>query len=142
MRFMMLVKANKDSEAGVLPTREMLEAMGKYNQELIDAGALLAGDGLHPSSKGARIKFSNGKTTITDGPFPETKELLAGYWVIDVKSRDEAIEWAKRIPFSEGEEVEIRQLFEVTDFPADILPAEEAAREQAFRDKQTKAAKQ
>lgn len=142
MRFMMLVKANKDSEAGVLPTREMLEAMGKYNQELIDAGALLAGDGLHASSKGARIKFSNGKTTITDGPFPETKELLAGYWVIDVKSRDEAIEWARRIPFSEGEEVEIRQLFEVTDFPADILPAEEAAREQAFRDKQTKAAKQ
>jgi hypothetical protein len=138
---MMLVKANKDSEAGVLPTREMLEAMGKYNQELIDAGALLAGDGLHPSSKGARIKFSNGKTTITDGPFPETKELLAGYWVIDVKSRDEAIEWARRIPFSEGEEVEIRQLFEVTDFPADILPPEEAAREQAFRDKQTKAAK-
>jgi hypothetical protein len=138
---MMLVKASKESEAGALPTREQIETMGKYNQELIDAGVMLAGDGLHPSSKGARIKFSGGKTTITDGPFPETKELLAGYWVIEAKSRDEAIEWAKRIPFTDGEEVELRQLFEVTDFPEDILPPEEAAREQAFRDKQTKAAK-
>jgi hypothetical protein len=137
----MLVKASKESEAGALPTREQIETMGKYNQELIDAGVMLAGDGLHPSSKGARIKFSGGKTTITDGPFPETKELLAGYWVIEAKSRDEAIEWAKRIPFTDGEEVELRQLFEVTDFPEDILPPEEAAREQAFRDKQTKAAK-
>jgi len=143
MRFMMLVKANKDSEAGVLPAREIIEAMGKYNQELIDAGALLAGEGLQPSSKGARIRFSAGSPTVIDGPFPETKELLAGFWIIEVKSKEEAIEWAKRIPFAKGEEVELRQVFETSDFPADILPPEEAAREQAWRDQlQAKVAKQ
>jgi hypothetical protein len=141
MRFMMLVKANQESEAGKLPTREMIEAMGKYNEELIDAGALLAGDGLHPSSKGVRVRFSGGSPIVIDGPFAETKELLAGFWIIDVKSKEEAIEWAKRIPFSEGEEVELRQIFEASDFPADILPPEEAEREQAWRDQlQRKAA--
>ena len=138
MRFMMLVKASKESEAGVMPSRELVAAMGKYNEELINAGAMLAGDGLHPSSKGARVKFQNGKTIVIDGPFAETKELLAGYWVIQVKSKEEALEWAKRIPFCEGEEVEIRQLFDASDFPADILPPEEAAREQAWRDEHEK----
>ena len=131
MRFMMLVKANADSEAGVLPSRELVAAMGRYNEELIAADVLLAGDGLHPSSKGSRIRYSGKQRTVTDGPFPETKELIAGFWVIQVKSREEAMEWALRIPFEEGE-VEVRQVFEASDFPADILPPEEAAREEAW----------
>ncbi len=131
MRFMVLVKANKDSEAGVLPDEGLLKAMGKYNEELVKAGVLLAGEGLHPSSKGARVKFSGGKRVVTDGPFTETKELIAGFWLIQVKSKQEAIEWASRIPFTEGEVVEVRQLFEASDFPSDILPPEDAAREQA-----------
>ena len=135
MRFMILVKASKESEAGVMPSKELIEAMGKYNEELVNAGVMLAGDGLHPSSKGARVKFSGGKPTVTDGPFAETKELLAGYWIFQVNSKDEAIEWVKKIPFTDGEEVEIRQLFETADFPADVLTPEEAAREQALRDK-------
>lgn len=120
MRFMMIVKANQDSEAGKMPSEELLAEMGKYNEELMKAGALLDGAGLHPSSKGARIKFSGGKRTVIDGPFPETKELIAGFWIIQVKSKEEAIEWAKRVPAPHGKgeegEIEIRQLFELEDF--------------------------
>jgi hypothetical protein len=119
MRFMMIVKASKDSEAGVMPSEELLSAMGKYNEELMKAGVLLDLAGLQPSSKGARIKFSGGKRTVIDGPFTETKELIAGYWIIQVKSRDEAMEWAKRAPAPhEGQdcEIEVRQFFELDDF--------------------------
>lgn len=120
MRFMMIVKANKDSEAGKMPGEELLSAMGKYNDELMKAGVLVDLSGLHPSSKGARIKFSGGKRTVIDGPFAETKELIAGFWIIQVKSKEEAIEWAKRVPGPHGEdaegEIEIRQLFELEDF--------------------------
>ena len=120
MRFMMLVKASEESEAGVPPTPEILAAMAAYNSELVKAGVLLAGDGLQSSSKGARVKFSRGKRTVIDGPFTETKELIAGYWLIQVKSLDEAIEWARRCPAPMGEdkesEIEIRQVFEPTDF--------------------------
>src|SRR5574341_432510 len=122
MRFMILVKANKNSEAGILPSTELLAAMGKYNEELVKAGVMLAGEGLQASSKGARVKFSGAKRTVTDGPFPETKELLAGFWLWQVKSKEEAIEWAKRIPFAEGEEVEIRQVFEAEDFGPALTP--------------------
>jgi len=121
MRFMIIVKANKDSEAGVLPTEKMLTEMGKFNEELVKAGVMLAGDGLHPSSKGARVKFSGGKTTLIDGPFAETKELVAGYWIWRVKSKQEAIEWLKRAPF-EDTEVEIRQVFEAEDFGDEFTP--------------------
>ena len=121
MRFMMLVKATKDFEAGVLPDEKMLSEMAKYTEELVKAGALLAGERLQPSSKGARVRYANGKFTVIDGPFAETKELIAGFCLIEAKSREEAIEWAKRIPFQEGE-VEVRPLFELTDFPVD--PAE------------------
>ncbi|MBA2245609.1 MAG: YciI family protein [Gemmatimonadetes bacterium] len=121
MRFMMIVKANQDSEAGVLPTEQELAEMGKYNEELVKAGVLLAGEGLHPSSKGARVTFSAGKPTVTDGPFAETKELIAGFWLIQVKSREEALEWARRVPFHEGE-IEIRQVFEADDFGAEFTP--------------------
>jgi hypothetical protein len=142
MRFMMLVKANKDSEAGVLPSKELVAAMGQYNEEMAKAGVLLAGEGLHASSKGARVKFSGKKRTVTGGPFPHTSELLAGFWLIQVKSKQEAIDWASRIPFTDGEEVELRQVFEASDFPAEILPPEDAAREQALRDElQRKASK-
>ena len=120
MRFMMIVKANKESEAGKMPSEELLAAMGKYNDELIKAGVLLDLTGLHPSSKGARIKFSGGKRTVIDGPFAETKELIGGYWLIQVRSKAEAIEWAKRAPNPHGEgaegEIEIRQVFELEDF--------------------------
>src|SRR4029453_1581567 len=121
MRFMMLGKANKGSEGGVLPDEKILSEMGKYNEELVKAGALLAADGLQASSKGVRVRYSNGNFKVVDGPFAETKELIAGFWLIQVKSREEAIEWAKRVPFQEGE-VEVRPLFELTDFPVD--PAE------------------
>ena len=121
MRFMMIVKASKDSEAGIMPGEDLLSAMGKYNEELMKAGVLLDGAGLQPSSKGARIKFSGGKRAVVDGPFAETKELIAGYWIIQVKSREEAIEWAKRAPAphegQDGEgEIELRQFFELDDF--------------------------
>lgn len=120
MRFMMIVKANKDSEAGKMPGEELLSAMGKYNEELMKAGVLLDLSGLQASSKGARIKFSEGQKTVVDGPFTESKELIAGYWIIQVKSREEAIEWAKRAPNPAGEgkegEIEIRQFFELEDF--------------------------
>jgi hypothetical protein len=119
-----MIRANKDTEAGVMPSEELLTAMGKYNEELVKAGVMLAGEGLHPSSKGARVKSSGGKITVTDGPFTETKELIAGFWIWQVKSMDEAIEWAKRIPdpHGEGGEVEIRQVFEAEDFGAEFTP--------------------
>ena len=120
MRFMMIVKANQDSEAGQMPSEELLSAMGKYNEQLMQAGVLVDLAGLHPSSKGARVKFSGGKQTIIDGPFAETKELIGGYWIIKVKSREEAIEWAKRVPAPHGEgnegEIELRQIFDLEDF--------------------------
>ena len=119
MRFMVLVKANKDSEAGVLPDQKILAEMGKFNEQLVKAGVMLAGEGLHSSSKGARVRFSKGKKTVIDGPFAETKELVAGFWLWQVKSKEEAIEWLKRAPF-EDTEVEIRQVFETADFaPSD-----------------------
>ena len=115
MRFMMLVKANPESEAGVMPGTEILAAMTKYNEELVRAGVMLAGEGLQASSKGARVRYSGSKRTVIDGPFTETKELIAGFWLIQVRSKEEAIEWASRIPFEDGE-VEIRQVFEDSDF--------------------------
>jgi hypothetical protein len=119
---MVLVKADKNSEAGVMPSTDLLAEMGKYNEELVKAGVMLAGEGLHPSSKGARVKFSGKKRTVIDGPFAETKELVAGFWIWQVKSKDEAIEWLKRAPFGGGTEVEIRQIFETEDFGAELTP--------------------
>ena len=120
MRFMMIVKSSKDCEAGKMPSEELLAAMGKYNKELMQAGVLVDLSGLQPTSKGARVKFSGGKTTVIDGPFAETKELIGGYWIIQVKSKEEAIEWAKRAPAPHGEgqeaEIEVRQFYEFTDF--------------------------
>ena len=139
MRFMIVVKANKDSEAGVLPGKEIVAAMGKFNDEMIKAGVLLAADGLHASSQGARVKFSGGKRAVIDGPFALTNDLIAGFWVIQVQSKKEAIAWASRIPFAEGE-VDVRQVFEASDFPPEILPPEDAAREQAWRDEQQRKA--
>ena len=116
MRFMILVKATPESEAGVLPNEGMLAEMAKYNEELVKAGVMLAGDGLQASSKGARVRFEGKKRTVIDGPFAETKELVAGYWIWQCKSKPDAIEWLKRAPFDDGAEVEIRQIFELTDF--------------------------
>jgi hypothetical protein len=134
MRFMVLVKADKNSEAGVLPDTKLLTAMGKFNEELVKAGVMLAGEGLQPTSKGARVKFSGGKKTVIDGPFTEAKELVAGFWLWQVKSKAEAIEWLKRAPFEETE-VEIRQIFEAEDFGANLTPElreqEERLRKQA-----------
>jgi hypothetical protein len=115
MRFMLIVKANKDSEAGILPSEKELTEMGKFNDEMIKAGVMLAGDGLQASSKGARVRFTGGKPAVTDGPFAETKELVAGFWIIQAKSKAEAVEWARRVPFVDGE-VEVRQVFELEDF--------------------------
>ena len=138
MRFMLIVKANKDSEAGVMPSKELIAAMGKFNEEMVKAGVMLAGEGLQASSKGARVKFKGGKPTVVDGPFAETKELIAGFWLIQVKSKAEAIEWASRSPAPHGpnveSEIEVRQIFEAADFPADVFPPEEAAKEQALRE--------
>ena len=124
MRFMILIKASKDSEAGVLPSQQLLTEMGQFNEELVKAGVMLAGEGLQPSSKGARVKFAGAKRTVVDGPFAETKELIAGFWLWQVKSIDEAIEWVKRIPNPTGQEgeVEIRQVFEADDFGANFTP--------------------
>ena len=122
MRFMVIVKANKDSEAGVLPDKKILTDMGKFNEELVKAGVMLAGEGLHPSSKGARVRFDGAQRTVTDGPFAETKELVAGFWLWQVKSKAEAIEWLKRAPFGGGTEVEIRQVFETADFGENLTP--------------------
>ena len=134
MRFMVIVKATKDSEAGVMPSEKLLADMGKFNEELVKAGIMLAGEGLHPSAKGARVKFSGSKRTVVDGPFPETKELIAGFWLWQVKSREEAIEWVKRCPNPHpGEsEIEIRQVFEAEDFGAEFTP-ELRAQEERLR---------
>jgi hypothetical protein len=125
MRFMVIVKANKESEAGVLPDEKLLADMGKFNEDLVKAGVMLAGEGLHPSSKGARVRFSGTKRTVIDGPFSETKELIAGFWLFQVKSLEEAVEWVKRSPnpFPNGDsEIEIRQVFEADDFGAEFTP--------------------
>src|SRR6185369_1104663 len=121
MRVMVLVKASKESEAGVMPSEKLLTDMGKFNEELVKAGVMLAGEGLHPSSKGARVRFSGGKQTVIDGPFAETKELVAGFWLWQVKSKAEAIEWIKRAPFKDAE-IELRQVFEAEDFGAEFTP--------------------
>ncbi|MEG3791911.1 YciI family protein [Lysobacter sp. CCNWLW3] len=124
MRFMVIVKSNAASEAGEMPSRELLTAMGKYNEDLVKAGVLLAGEGLHPSSRGARVRFNGAQRTVVDGPFPETKELIGGFWLIQVKSKEEAIEWVKRCPNPTGAEsqIEIRQVFEAEDFGAELTP--------------------
>jgi hypothetical protein len=129
---MVIVKANKDSEAGVLPTKQEFAEMGKFNQELIKAGIILAADGLQPSSKGTRIRFSGDERAVIDGPFAETKELVGGYWIWKLNSKAEAIGWLKRAPFRNGEEVEIRQIYEMEDF-GDALPREVAAQERAMK---------
>jgi len=133
MRFMVIVKANKDSEAGVLPDQKILTEMGKFNEELVKAGVMLAGEGLHPSSKGARVRFSGGKRTVIDGPFTESKELIAGFWLWQVRSREEAIEWLKRAPFDETE-VEIRQVYETAEFAPSDPTGEIREREQKLRE--------
>jgi hypothetical protein len=135
MRFMIIVKANHDSEAGVLPSRDLLEAMGQYNEELAKAGVMLAAEGLQRSATGARVVFNGGKRTVVDGPFAETKELIAGFWLWQVKSKDEAIEWVKRAPFSDNAVVEIRRVSEADDFGDALTPelreSEQRLREQA-----------
>ncbi len=137
MRFMVMVKATKDSEAGTMPSEQLLTEMGNYNEQLVKAGVLLAGEGLHPSSKGARVKFSGTQRTVVDGPFAETKELVAGFWLFEVKSKEEAIEWVKRCPnpMPGPSEIEIRQVFEAEDFGAEFTPElreqEERLRKQA-----------
>jgi len=134
MRFMVMVKANKDSEAGALPDEKLLAEMGNFNEQLVKAGVLLAAEGLHPSSKGARVRFSGAKRTVIDGPFAETKELVAGFWLWQVKSREEAIEWVKRCPnpFPGESEIEIRQVYEAEDFGAEFTP-ELRAQEERLR---------
>ncbi|MFL5607456.1 MAG: YciI family protein [Gemmatimonadaceae bacterium] len=138
MRFMIMVKADKNTEAGVMPSEQLLAEMGKYNEELVKAGIMLAGDGLQPSSKGARVKFSGTKRTVIDGPFAESKELIAGYWIWQVKSKEEAIEWVKRCPNPTGaeSEIEIRQLFEAEDFGEEFTP-ELREREERLRQQMT-----
>ena len=139
MRFMVLVKANKDSEAGVLPKQNELAEMGRFNEELVKAGVMLAAEGLQASSKGARVRFSQGRTTVSDGPFAETKELVAGFWIWKTNSKQEAIDWLKRAPFEDAE-VEIRQIFEAEDFGAEFTPElrdqEERHRKEIAREKQ------
>ena len=142
MRFMVIVKADKNSEAGILPTKEAFAAMGKFNEQLIKAGVMLAGEGLQPSSKGKRVRFSGQQRTVIDGPFAETKELIAGFWLWQARSMEEAVEWLKRAPFDGDTELEIRQVYEMSELPADVVAPEEAARRQALRDElQRKAAK-
>lgn len=139
MRFMMIVKANEASEAGIPPSRELIEAMGRFNEEMVNAGVMLAGEGLYPSSQGARIYFRDGRRIVTDGPFAETKELIAGYWIIQADSLQEAIDWAKRVPdpMEEGQDavIEIRQIFEDEDFAPEIMTAEERERERRMRER-------
>jgi hypothetical protein len=122
MRFMVIVKADSNSEAGVMPSTELLTAMGKFNEEMVKAGVMLAGEGLHPSSKGTRIRYSGKERTVTQGPFGGARDLVAGFWLIQVKSRDEAIEWMKRAPFDGGSEIEIRQVFDTEDFGEALTP--------------------
>lgn len=139
MRFMIIVKATAASEAGILPTSAELAEMGAFNEQMIDAGIMLAGEGVQASSKGVRVKFQAGQPpVVTDGPFAETKELLAGFWLIQVKDKAEALEWCRRIPFRNGEEIELRQVFEASDFPADGVTKEHLEAEQAWRDKTQK----
>jgi len=133
MRVMVIVKASKESEAGALPDTEILTKMGKYNEQLVKAGVMLAGDGLQPTSKGKRVRFSGEKRTVIDGPFTETKELIAGYWMWQVRSMDEAVEWLKRAPFEGGAEIEIRPVFEAADFGESLTP-ELKEREQRLRE--------
>jgi hypothetical protein len=133
MRFMVIVKADKNSEAGIMPSKQLLTDMGKYNEQLVKAGVMLAGEGLQPSSKGKRVRFSGGKHTVIDGPFTETKELVAGFWIWKVKSMEEAVEWIKRSPFDGGAEIEIRQIFEAEDFGAEFTP-ELRAQEERLRE--------
>ncbi len=133
MRFMIIVKANAASEAGIMPSPEMFEAMGRFNEELINAGVLLAAEGLHPSNKGARVTSEGGKLVVKGGPFAEAEELVAGFWVISAKSQDEALEWVMRIPFEDGETIELRRVFEAADF-AEVVPEDAIAKEQAWRD--------
>jgi hypothetical protein len=142
MRFMILVKASDESESGIMPSEQILTEMGKFNEELAKAGVLLAAEGLHPSSKGARVRFSGGQRTVIDGPFAETKELIAGFWIWQVKSTEEAIEWLKRAPFEETE-VEIRRIFEAEDFGAEFTPElrEQEERVRAQADRLNKASK-
>jgi len=137
---MVLVPANEESEAGVMPDTKILEAMGKFNEEMVKAGVMLAGEGLQPTSKGARLKFSGGKATVTDGPFTESKELIAGFWLIQAKSMDEAVAWMKRAPFDGGTQIEIRQVFETEDFAAELTP-EIREREERLRAKAAENAK-
>lgn len=135
MRFMMIVKASEDSEAGRLPTEQELAEMGAYNEQLVNAGVLLDGNGLQPSSTGVRVNFTGkGQSTVVDGPFTETKELVAGYWIIDVKSRDEAIEWARRVPFGPGGQIEVRKVVEAEDFGENFTPELQEA-EQRLRER-------
>jgi len=135
MRFMVIVKANKESESGALPDEKVLAAMGKFNEELVKAGVMLGGEGLHPSAKGVRISFGEGgKKTVVDGPFTETKELVAGYWLLQTKTREECIEWMKRAPFTPGDTVEIRQVHEVEEFAASDPTGELRAQEKRLRD--------
>jgi len=135
---MVIVKATKNSEAGMMPSEKLLADMGAYNEQLVKAGVMLAGEGLHPSSKGKRVRFSGGKKTVIDGPFAETKELVAGFWMIDVRSMEEAIEWVRRVPepMGDGEEaeIEIRQVIEMDEWPEETVTPETAARERAIRD--------
>ena len=135
MRFMVIIKADARSEAGIMPSQQLLTEMGKYNEELVKAGVLLAGEGLHPSSKGARVHFSGSKRTVVDGPFSEAKELVAGFWLIQVKSKEEAIEWVKRCPNPTGgdSEIEIRQVFETEDFGPELTPELREQEEQLRR---------
>lgn len=139
MRVMVLVKANKDSEAGVMPDEDLLTKMGAYNEELVKAGVLLAMDGLHPSTKGLRMRFDGAKRTLTDGPFAETKELLAGFWIWQVRSFDEAVEWLKRAPFDGGTEIELRPIFEMEDF-GEVLTPELREQEERVRAESAKLA--
>ena len=135
MRFMVMVKATKDSEAGVMPSEQLLTEMGKFNEELVNAGVMLAGEGLHPSSKGARVNFSGDQRTVTDGPFTEAKELIAGFWLFDVKSKEEAIEWVKRCPnpMPGVSEIEIRQVFESEDFGPEVAASEQTLRDEIVK---------
>jgi len=135
MRFMVILKANAESESGKLPEEKLLAAMGKFNEELVKAGVMLAGEGLHPSAKGVRVRFGKGsQRTVVDGPFSETKELVAGFWLLQTKSREECIEWIKRAPFSAGDEIEIRQVHEAEDFAAADPTGELRAQEKRLRD--------
>ncbi|WP_217913473.1 YciI family protein [Miltoncostaea marina] len=140
MRFMVLVKADEQTEAGRMPTARELEAMGRFNEELMKAGVLLAGEGLRPSSEGVRVRFEGDRRTVIDGPFAETKELLAGFWLLQCASRDEVVEWIKRAPFDGGAEIEIRQVFEAEDFGEELSPEARAAEERMRAELERRAA--